>query len=272
MSVDPAKEDASTPPVTSDVFKTGKYAVLVRFFGNATTAGSGSFAEEFVMLADVARVNNGLQMSWKTCAYNGQALVPLFPPLDYGGVDVSNFPERTLQLVLNGNTFSTLGNPSLIGYEELTNCPAGSTQSHPERPWLAGGTCQCPTSSLLPTLPNDCRVTDIDGDGLPGFTVGWKGGTENRSYSRIKDSSQLVNGLIAQNGEHRANLLPSYENYQLGCDREPCSRYPVQVCAPEKNPARFLPLEDKEWSCADVVKEVENRGDLGLGQLMGTGC
>jgi hypothetical protein len=269
-------EDAAITTTTPEAFPVGKYAVLARFYGTSGTAGTGWFAEETMVLADVQHVGNGLQMSWKTCGYGGRANVPLFPWIDYAATAAeAAFPVRTLQLAVNGNTFQAFGEPTLIGYQDIAakDCPAGSTQSHPERPWLPGGTCNCPDSAtLLPTLPNDCRVTDTDGDNQPGITVQWTGGTENYSRSRIKDSSQLQNGVIAADGRHTAQLAANFDNYQLACDRPPCSRYGVLVCPTTFNPVRFEPLEDKEWTCAQVLDRIIGANYLGLGKINTQGC
>jgi hypothetical protein len=273
-----AGEDATTPTTTTATaaFRVGKYAVLARFYGTSGTSNTGWFAEEMTVLAEVQRVGDGLQMIWKTCAYDGRVNVPLFPWIDYAATNAeAAFPVRTLQLVLNGNTFQTLGGTSLIGYQEITqaDCPVGSTQSHPERPWLPGGACTCPDSStLLPTSPYDCRVTDTDGDDQPGITVQWTGGTENYSRSRIKDTSQLQNGTIDRDGRHSAQLAANYDNYQLACDRPPCSRYGAVVCPIADNPVRFEPLADSVASCAEVLDVVARTNYLGLGRIDKQGC
>lgn len=262
-------DPAEGPP---ESFPVGQYAVVARFYGAATNPGGGTFTEQMTVLADVHRVNNKLQMTWKTCAYDGRAFITLFPEINYAGVDATKFPVRTLQLAIDGNSFQTTGEASSIGYTELTGCPQGGTQYHPDRPWLSGGRCDCPSSTLLPTMASDCRVTDPDGDGEPGITVAWKGGTENFSHSRIRDSSQLLSGVIAADGRHTAQLSAAYDNYQLSCAREPCSRFAVRVCPPAQNPVRFFLLEAKSWTCAEVVSVVQGRNQLGLGPLDAQGC
>jgi len=257
---------------TPEAFPLGQYAVLTRFYGTSAATGGGWFGEEALALAEVRRAGNGLSMTLQTCAYRGRLVVPLFPLIDYTVLKPETFPARTLQLVIRGNTFSTLGEPSLIGYQELTDCPAGSTQSHPDRPWLASGRCSCPSSNLPPTSPSDCRVIDSDSDNEPGVTVQFNGGAENFAHSRMRDSSQLMFGVIAPDGHHSAQFAANFDNYQLSCAREPCSRGSAQVCPIAQNPVRFLPLEARAWTCSEVVSAVDNSSQLGLGAITSPGC
>jgi hypothetical protein len=269
VTADASAELPSVPSV--ETFQLGQYAVVARFNGASTPPGSGAFVEELVALVEVVREGTGLDMVWKTCAYRGRLSIPLLPAVDYAVQRPETFPERKLQLIVRGKGFETVGPAALIGYEELSSC---SAMPHLDRPWLAGGACSCTGSSLPPTVPSDCRVLDSDGDMEPGFTVQFTGGTENLSRSRIRDSSQLVAGVIAPDGRHRAQYAANLDNYQLSCAREPCSRGSVKTCAVSENPVRFRPLASKAsaWTCSEVVREVDDNNQLGLGLLSAPGC
>lgn len=126
---------------------------------------------------------------------------------------------------------------------------------------------------MPPTLETDCRVIDSDNDRAAGFTVQFMGGTNNRSRTRIRDTSQLLMGVVAPDGRHSAQYAAGLETYQLSCEREPCTRSPAQVCSLGDNPARFLPLPARasEWTCADVIDQVEKSGNIGLGPIAASG-
>ncbi len=252
-------------------FPLGQYAVVARFYGTASDAVGGVYGEELVVLAEVSRVGTGLSMSWKTCAYRGAVFAPiLLLPIRYAAVSPETFPERTLQLTVKGKMFSAAGDPSTIGYQEKADCTA-----HPERPWLTNGECTCPPSgTLLPTSPSDCRVIDSDEDGKPGFTVQFTGGTDNFAYNRALEGSQVVNGVISDEGLHTAELNSSVNTYQMACLHEPCSRGAATVCASPQNPVRFQLLAPRAqpWTCSDVMKVVDGSSELGIGPITSRGC
>ncbi|MET0287908.1 MAG: hypothetical protein ABW352_25690 [Polyangiales bacterium] len=267
--VSPDASDASES--VSEPFALGQYAVLARFYGTSSPAGTGWFGEESVALVDVQRQGSGLTMTWQTCAYRGRVSIPPLPAIDYAVLRPETFPVRTLQLTVRGDRFETTGPAALIGYEELTSC---SAEPHPDRRWLGGNACACTGGSIPPTTPSDCRVIDSDGDQEPGFTVQFTGGTENFSRSRIRDSSQLISGVIAPDGRHSAQYAANLDNYQLSCAREPCSRGSVQSCPVAANPARFLKLASRAsaWTCAEAVRAVDDSNRLGLGLISAPGC
>lgn len=255
-------------------FASGQYVVVARFYGSAAASGGGWFSEESIALVDVQSVSGQPRMRWRTCAYRGQIVVPVFPTISYAVSSPESFPERTFDLTVSGDSFQASAPASLIGYETVTGCAAGTSQSHAERAWLFAGQCSCPNSELPPTLPGDCRVIDADNDGNPGFTVVFSGGTENASYTRIRESSQIVNGRLSPDGRHVAQLLSITDTFQLSCQREPCSRSSAQVCPAERNPVRFLPLaaKDLDWDCAGAVAAAENSGLIGLGVPTAPDC
>lgn len=217
---------------------------------------------------------NQLRMRWRTCAYRGQIVVPLFPVINYAVSSPQSFPERTFDLTVSGDTFQASAPPSTIGYQSVAGCAAGASQSHPERSWLFAGECSCPSSDLPPTAPTDCRVIDSDDDGNPGFTVQFTGGTENASYSRIRDSSQIVSGRLSPDGRHSAQFLANTDTFQLSCAREPCTRSSAQLCPVTQNPVRFLPLAPGNlgWDCAGALDAADNSGLIGLGVPTAPDC
>jgi hypothetical protein len=257
----------------------GEYAMLARFFGG-DSAGVGTFSEDIVSLASIRSGNDGkLTLTTHTCEHRSVidpvVVAPIFSRVSWP----EKLPQHVYQLNVEGNTFSTVGAPVLAGYEELssTACPSGTTQSHPDRSWLPGGRCKCPISELPPTLPDDCRVVDSDGDKQPGLTVEFTGGTENLGHSRMRDTSQIVQGIVDAPGKkHRASFAPMTATYHLECVTSSCSNGSPRVCAAQFNPVRFVPLaaraEGRAWTCSDVMREIDDTGQFGLGAPSPSGC
>jgi hypothetical protein len=117
-------------------------------------------------------------------------------------------------------------------------------------------------------------VIDSDADGEPGFTAQFTGASENFVHSRIRDASQIVNGLISPDGRHSAQLVAAFDSYQLSCAVEPCNRSSVQSCELENNTVRFLPLPARgtEYACEDALKALDASAHVGLGPLNATDC
>jgi hypothetical protein len=249
----------------------GDYAILARYFGWDTTGLGGSFSEEIVSLASIRSAADGkLTMTTHTCDHRGSADALVVAPIISRVVSPQALPPHHFDLEVTGDTFRTTGPAVPAGYEEVSaaDCPAGTKKNYPERRWLPGGECTCPTSKLPPTQIDDCRVVDSDDDQEAGLTVEYKGGTENITRTRLRDSSQIVNGVIDAAGKHRAAFAADMGTYHLKCELSSCTQRAARVCAPEFNPVRFLPLatraDARAWTCEDVEREIDDTGQFGL--------
>lgn len=264
-------------PAADDALLEGRYAVLARFRGTATTSALGSFVEEIVALAEITRVpGEGLRMSWSTCEHRSRIQAPLLPELRSRVQRPDKLPTRTFRVLSSAQGFETQAVPSTVGYEQLTeqSCPPGTLRAQAGRPWLSDGRCLCASSSEPPTDLRDCRVIDSDGDGQPGFTVEFPGFDD--AYSRMRDASRMVMGVIASDRRHRANFVGALDTYQLRCPNGPCTRASLSLCSPEQNPVRFLPLQMRAdgapWDCRQIVQELDVTGAFNLDPATGSGC
>jgi hypothetical protein len=84
-------------------------------------------------------------------------------------------PTRTSsELSFSADKFeSNMVAKALIGYGPApSSCTAGvtTTQAQPEQVWLTNNTCDCPRTADVPSSARDCRLTDTDPDGKPGYT------------------------------------------------------------------------------------------------------
>jgi len=257
----------------------GDYAVLTRFFGWDATGVGGSFSDEIVSLASIRSASDGkLTMTMQTCDLRGTVNLLVVAPIMSRVVSPEKLPPRHYSLQVAGDTFSTTGPAVAAGYKELApaDCPVGSKQTHPERGWLPGGECTCPTSTLPPTHIDDCRVVDSDGDHEAGLTIDYRGGAENITRTRLRDSSQMVSGVIDAAGKHRASFAPDTGTFHLKCEPTRCTQTAWRVCAPEFNPVHFLPLatraDARAWTCEDVVLEIDGTGQFGTKSTTAPEC
>jgi hypothetical protein len=248
----------------------GQYAVIARFRGRDVAPELGWLSEEIVALAEITRdaSSERLQMSWRVCEHRHTIISPFLPQgIDGRVLRPERLPPRQFELSLSGGTFRSSSDPQLAGYEPLTGseCPAGTKQSKPDRPWLPNGQCTCPSTELPPDRSDDCRVIDSDGDARPGLSVEYRGATVNQSYVRMKDQSQIVEGTIdAATREHRASYAWNSDSHQLACATGSCTRRSLQICPAKLNPVHFVPLSERPlrepWSCEHVMREVDERG------------
>jgi hypothetical protein len=247
----------------------GSYALITRFFGR-DSSGVGYFREDIVSLATIERtaVAGKFRMQTQTCEHTGYVDPELLVEPIVSRLLFPQFvPLRSYELTVSAGRFRSAGEPMLAGYEEPSAtrpCPAGTKQRHPERGWLPNGECTCPISELPPTQASDCRVVDTDGDTHPGMTVQFAGGTENVTYSRLRDSGQLIDGTLSPDGQHRASYAAMLDTFHLECTMSTCTRRGVRICPPDFNPARFVRLQARSDgrapTCDDVLREVAAPG------------
>ena len=171
-------------------------------------------------------------------------------------------PPRTFRLLYQDGAFQTIGDPSIIGYSEaapLDCAPGRKLPARSDQPWLRTQ-CDCPTSELPPTSVTDCRLTDSDEDGHPGYTLQLSGFVQGQDYCRVRDASQLVNGQIAPNGRHSATLMRITDFFQLACEGNGCTRANGEACPGVMNVAEFAPLTPAGGaapaSCSEVMRQV----------------
>jgi hypothetical protein len=165
---------------------------------------------------------------------------------------------RTLELLYEEGRFRTVGEAVEHGFrgDALPECAAGkSIPRRPEQVWLRD-TCTCP-GVTLPTSADDCRVTDPDGDGRPGYTVQVSGAFRGEDWIRNRDGSSFTEGRLDPQKRHRARYTRRYEFYQLGCMYPPCARSAPEPCPGVEDYVEFAPI-DPGWSCDDVTRVADD--------------
>jgi len=242
----------------------GTYVLRVRAYGREQTLSNlAVFASEQIWLAELGLDAAGeVAMTTRLCSDFGDVVVPLARS-KIEVLEPETQPRRSYRIVYEDGAFRSEGAPVAVGYDE--QAPAGCAPgkkiaSRPEQSWLRGVPCDCPGSSAPPTLASDCRVTDPDGDGHPGYTIALSGVVQGSDYCRLKDASQFVAGRIARDTRrHTATYLKQQDFYQLACASGNCTRANGALCPGVVNSAEFAPLElagdAGALSCADVVSQ-----------------
>ena len=138
-----------------------------------------------------------------------------------------SIPLRTLHMRFGpGCSWSAMPEgPTPWGFTDQST--AGCDQpwqqrAQPERPWLTGETCSCSAAATeLPQDERDCRVSDPDGDGKPGFTAALRSnelGT-NRYFFASLSTTAFVDGLLDPSGRHLAHERFTQTQTLLGCEK-----------------------------------------------------
>jgi hypothetical protein len=238
----------------------GHYAIRVRWFAR-DSMNLASYTHETVLLAHVRfdAQAAALRMDASICADRGNI---------QGAVNSSTqvvFPERlparTYTLEVAGGVFSTLGGQAALGFdaEARADCaPGRRVASKPEQVWNSDGLCDCPNNASPPTLVSDCRITDPDRDGKPGFAVALGGSVDAADSVRVLESSQFVRGLVDANRKHTAEYYKDESFFVLACAPGKCTNAAYTYCPSQVQPAVFAPLQETApggaaWSCLDVL-------------------
>lgn len=247
---------------SADPALVGTYAIRMRYHG-VESSGLSKFAQEIVTLGEIAldpSTGKHVLSLKKWCqdrATNSTAT---------GTIDASlwqpqAYPVRVYQLQVTGDSFSTTGpavNAGYVAHSPSACSPGAQIPRQEGQVWLTGN-CTCPKGDAMaaPTVQDDCRVTDSDGDGHPGFTVTWTGQLNGDNYFARRDLSQLSFGKIDRaNRKHSAQYVLNHEHKQLNCSGT-CTPPPgYRPCADTSvNTVLFEPVADG-YDCAAVSADV----------------
>lgn len=243
----------------------GTYAVHVRFYGRERSTGLIELLHELISVATITGGDAALHMQVRTCEDSGH-LVSAGLRTDVRVKYPEQFPVRDFELVVEGESFHSTGEPLAIGYEPQwpDGCTAGASLPSAS-PWLQGS-CACIAGSDPPTRADDCRVIDSDQDGNPGMTVQASGLVNALQSARIRDRSQYVLGVIDQvTRRHRASYDKAEDFRELVCSAGDCPSYEGRLCEIGQQRVTFVPLAEPGSSCAEVLQRVE-RNELFSGE------
>ncbi|MDB4976952.1 MAG: hypothetical protein JWN48_5293 [Myxococcaceae bacterium] len=240
----------------------GDYAMRLRLFGREMATGIGLSHE--TLSAVQVRFDAQLgEVVWRArmCRDHAEIVAGLTAGVKYPTL----YPIRSQRVLYENGFFKTESMaPTVIGYVEQapSGCSPGATLPRgPMQSWLVDGTCDCPSDAALPRSPRDCRLTDPDEDGKPGFTVGLTGLYESNDYCVTRDDSQVVHGVIDPARLHRASYRVNQDSYQVQCAQGGCTRASVALCPVDANSLLLAPLPARAdgalWSCADMLQVVD---------------
>jgi hypothetical protein len=269
MTAPPNQTPDAGPPahVSEGGFPPGNYVVHARYYGIDRSTTAITYAEEIVMLARVARsAQDETTLHVQFC--DGRAVTGTSSVTATGRlIAFERYPARTYSVQKVGNLFQTAGLPALAGFSarDAAGCPAGMRVAAPAtQTWQNDGLCTCPSDDAPPTSVDDCRVTDSDGDGHPGFTVRWTGAAARDTYAVRRDLSQPTNIALSPDGHHTATYAWRDEHVTLQCTSGTCSssvNLGYRPCATSVvNPARFAPLNElapsgAPWTCMEMLQQ-----------------
>jgi hypothetical protein len=249
----------------------GRYAMRRRFFGRSTASSVvGTYVEDTLAKIDItAEGADKLLLRYNQCSSITNVRSLVLAPLVMRPLRPELYPERVLEVKVDGDSFHTIGEPHTIGYVRASpaGCSVGAKLPSPEKQWVAGGSCTCSDPVTPPTRDDDCRVVDNDRDGNPGFTSQLVGGglAPSEQYSRIKELSQYVRGAIDTSPAKKHSARYQVERDELGFKCQGgCPSWGVQGCTEEHNTVFFEPIPARneageEFDCADIVKAAEAR-------------
>ncbi|HEX5660359.1 MAG TPA: hypothetical protein VFX59_24355 [Polyangiales bacterium] len=234
------------------------FAISIRFFGkDRGLADAALFSHEIIHLAKLDVVAGKVSMQTLRCRDHGTGLA-----LGILGEFGWSFPEKLLpqsfELVMRADGLRTEAAPRPIGFtlEQPAGCTPGKQLAVTGRSWLPGGSCEC-SADELPRSARDCRIVDEDGDGNPAITIYRKGPINDPEHTRLLDRSQIVQGQLAADGSIDALFVDNYDALALNCGGISCIQNLIASCPLELNRVRFEPLSDRDWTCEDVLSEVD---------------
>ena len=243
------------------------YALRARFFARDRALGNNvAFSHEILFWAKVRidTASGSVSMETRRCVDRGLVTSSVTLRDDFSWTYAARLSPEQHTLVLRDGKIRSESPTRTIGYEpaQPVECtPGARIAARPDQVWLRDGKCEC-RSEPLPILATDCRVTDADQDKLPGVAIRHVGFVNMVEGARVKDSCQIVEGVLAADGRMRANYAENYDVLDLSCGNTPCSHNDVVSCPLELNTALFEPLPDlspsgKAWDCEQVVSEAE---------------
>jgi hypothetical protein len=187
--------------------------------------------------------------------------------------DPSSMPPLRQRLVFDGDELATMPLDVAQGYDSSAReCEGKPGQSVPKRAyqtWITGPSCTCPGPAVPPRV-DDCRITDPDGDRLPGYTTFFDaipplGDAEIWGVSAYHTA--LVGGVRAADGSIIAKVRANETAQQFGCSVGPSPNDCLQFtgtaasCAPEYNRAELVPLgalpvPGEGWTCDAIMARI----------------
>lgn len=262
-----AMDEPPSPEALKDL--PGTYAIAARAYTRDVRTGTFAQAVRDVVYLGVIEQEQGtdeLVLSLQRCRENidtDQIVLKFFSHVVYP----ERLPATSHRVRVAGNTFRTESTARQLGFgDELpADCAPGKTVARPNIPWLTNGTCVCPAPDVpVPTHDRDCRVTDPDADGLPGYTVKYTTNLSTGDTDRYcaREQIDFAKGTVTPDRRHRALLdLSSVQEVELepNCASGSCSS-PIRACAAKSNPVQFVPLDGAGWDCKALVKRVDEGG------------
>lgn len=234
----------------------GHYALRIRQFSRDSSALRGQVQTDMELLADFAydAVKDRVRLTTKVCSYRVSNL-RTGALLQIRTADA--LAARTLAVTPSpdGRRWSAVAEPQAYGYtrEPPVQCtnPGETRPAPPSQPWLRttkDKTCVCPPDDGPPLKANDCRVSDPDGDRLPGITADLSGSVTNTWSIVYELEDRLVNGNVASDGRHTAFFESHVKSQLLQCSMDtlvaPCALGPATPCDAAMNSVQFAPLAE----------------------------
>jgi hypothetical protein len=259
---DGATDDAAVPDAWKEQLR-GSYALRIR--NHSRVPALDAFAvllNEVIWLGEVTVDPQGqVILTTSICRDQTKVGMSILGESTAELVEPEALSGRTFKLIVEDGQFRTEGAPVAHGYDETlvpADCAPGRTVARrADQVWIRSGVCTCPSSMTPPTSASDCRVTDPDGDGLPGYTIALSGAVRGADYIRNRDGSQFFEGRIDSRKRHRANYTRRYDFYQLGCMNPPCARSSPESCPGVADYVEFSPLT-RPLSCAEIARGADD--------------
>lgn len=233
----------------------GVYAVRVQAF----SVSSGT-ALRWTSLGKMNITQTGDQLSAVMLACSMTAATQA--GTDLGRTDgAAKLPARPFAVTFKGDTFTISPTETAVGYDEkppeaCQGHEGGSVTKRPFQTWIAGTQCVCGIEALPEA--NDCRVTDPDSDGRPGYSSSSPiAGVTTWGVSQ--SFSKFVEGHVGNEQAHTALYFEDGRLNQFGCDPiGACGAVGTSKGCPLQD-ARvlFAPLHDNAapsggWTCASI--------------------
>jgi hypothetical protein len=129
----------------------------------------------------------------------------------------------------------------------------------PAQTWIVGSTCLCPASiDAAPNKAEDCRIIDQDGDTKPGSTLGvvpkiFPLGPADLFVTTVNQTT-FVNGTVADDGHHTAQVAVDQFGWQLGCEPVGCADISATPapCPPSRSKLELVRAEAPQ-TCSELI-------------------
>lgn len=239
----------------------GTYAARVQSFAEDS---SSLLSARLLQRITITRQGDAYELTTQHCEWIANAFIGTLRV-----IDPASLPPLRQRLVFTGDTFASEPIDFAQGYQaglpECAGKPGEALPRRSEQSWITGSTCTCP-GPTVPDRSDDCRITDPDRDGRPGYS------TRFIATPPLLDAdiwgvgayaSSFVAGKRAADGVLTAQVRGNETWQQFGCSLgkpDDCLQFSgtAASCAPEYNRAEFVPLAMRsvpggEWNCAAIV-------------------